>query len=51
MNFDLSEEQIQIRDAARDFAENEIAPSTVQRDIKAVLMRLLKRWVNLVLWE
>jgi len=35
MNFDLSEEQIQIRDAARDFAENEIAPSTVQRDIKA----------------
>lgn len=35
MNFDLSEDQIQIRDAARDFAENEIAPSAVQRDIKA----------------
>ncbi|MBE2256313.1 MAG: acyl-CoA dehydrogenase [Ignavibacteria bacterium] len=35
MNFDLSEDQIQIRDAARDFAENEIAPSSVQRDIKA----------------
>ena len=25
MNFDLSEEQIAIRDAARDFAETEIA--------------------------
>lgn len=35
MNFELSEEQIQIRDAAKDFAENEIAPSQIQRDIKA----------------
>lgn len=35
MNFELTEEQIQIRDAAKDFAENEIAPSQIQRDIKA----------------
>jgi len=33
MNFDLTEEQISIRDAARDFAENEIAPSAVERDL------------------
>ena len=35
MNFNLTEEQIQIRDAARDFAINEIAPSSVERDINA----------------
>lgn len=35
MNFQLTEDQIEIRDAARDFAENEIAPSTIERDIKA----------------
>jgi alkylation response protein AidB-like acyl-CoA dehydrogenase len=34
MNFDLTEEQIAIRDAAKDFAETEIAPSAVERDIK-----------------
>lgn len=32
MNFDLTEEQIAIRDAAKDFAESEIAASSVQRD-------------------
>jgi len=35
MNFDLTDEQISIRDAARDFAENEIAHSSVERDIAA----------------
>jgi len=35
MNFDLTEEQISIKDAARDFAENEIAQSSVERDITA----------------
>lgn len=35
MNFDLTEEQIAIRDAARDFAESEIAKSSVERDINA----------------
>lgn len=35
MNFDLTEEQISIRDAARDFAENEIAPTSVERDLKS----------------
>lgn len=35
MNFNFSEEQITIRDTARDFAQNEIAPSAVERDINA----------------
>ncbi len=33
MNFDLNEDQIAIRDAARDFAETEIKPSAVERDL------------------
>jgi len=35
MDFNFSEEQIAIRDTARDFAQNEIAPTTIERDIKA----------------
>lgn len=35
MNFEFSEDQLMIRDSARDFAQNEIAPSAVERDIKA----------------
>lgn len=35
MNFDLTEEQISIRDAAKDFAENEVAPSSVERDLNS----------------
>ncbi len=35
MDFNFTEEQIAIRDTARDFAQNEIAPSAVERDIKA----------------
>ena len=35
MDFNFTEEQIAIRDTARDFARNEIAPSAVERDIKA----------------
>ncbi|GGK57236.1 MULTISPECIES: acyl-CoA dehydrogenase [Flavobacteriaceae] len=32
MNFNLTEEQIMIRDAARDFAKNELLPGVIQRD-------------------
>ncbi|MCI0448998.1 MAG: acyl-CoA dehydrogenase [Chlorobi bacterium] len=35
MDFNFTEEQIAIRDTARDFAQNEIAPSSIERDIKA----------------
>ncbi|MFN8165945.1 MAG: acyl-CoA dehydrogenase [Bacteroidia bacterium] len=32
MNFELSEEHIMIRDAARDFAQNELKPGVIERD-------------------
>ena len=35
MDFNFTEEQTAIRDTARDFAQNEIAPTAVERDIKA----------------
>ncbi len=35
MNFDLTEEQLMIQQTAREFAETEIAPTTIERDIKA----------------
>ena len=34
MNFSLSEEQQMIRDAARDFAQNELLPGVIERDNK-----------------
>jgi alkylation response protein AidB-like acyl-CoA dehydrogenase len=34
MNFDLTEEQLMIRDTAREFAQTEVAPSSIDRDIK-----------------
>ena len=35
MDFNFTEEQIAIRDTSRDFAQNEIAPTAVERDKKA----------------
>jgi len=35
MNFNFTDEQLMIKDSAKDFAENEIAPSAVQRDKNA----------------
>lgn len=35
MNFEFTEEQLMIQESARDFAQNEIAPTAVERDIKA----------------
>ena len=35
MNFEFTEEQIMIRDTAREFAQKEIAPTAVERDISA----------------
>lgn len=34
MNFNLTEEQIMIRDAARDFAQTELLPGVIERDEK-----------------
>jgi len=35
MNFDFTEEQLLIQESAKDFAQNEIAPTAVERDINA----------------
>lgn len=35
MNFDFTDDQIMIKESAKEFAENEIAPSAVERDKKA----------------
>jgi alkylation response protein AidB-like acyl-CoA dehydrogenase len=35
MNFDFTEDQLMIQESARDFAQNEIAPTSVKRDINA----------------
>ena len=35
MNFNYTEEQIMIRDAARDFAERELLPYILERDREA----------------
>jgi alkylation response protein AidB-like acyl-CoA dehydrogenase len=35
MNFDFTEEQLMILESARDFAQSEIAPTAVERDINA----------------
>jgi len=35
MDFNFTEEQLAIKEMAKDFAENEVAPSAIERDIKA----------------
>jgi len=36
MNFEFTEEQLMIRDAARDFAQRELLPGVIERDDKAI---------------
>src|SRR5690554_2380265 len=36
MNFQLSEEHLMIRQAARDFAQNELLPGVIERDEKQI---------------
>ncbi|MEO8399044.1 MAG: acyl-CoA dehydrogenase family protein, partial [Ignavibacteriaceae bacterium] len=35
MNFDFTEEQLLIKESAKEFAQSEISPSTIERDINA----------------
>ena len=32
MNFEFTEEQLMVRQAARDFAQNELKPGVIERD-------------------
>ena len=43
MNFELSEDQLRIRDAVRDFAETEIAPGVAEREKKEEFPREILR--------
>lgn len=36
MDFNYSEEQLAVRDAAREFAEMELAPGVIERDEKEI---------------
>lgn len=48
MNFNLSEEHIMIRDAARDFAQTELLPGVIERDNKQIFPdELVKKMANL----
>ena len=51
MNFEFTEEQLMIQESAKDFAQNEIAPSAVERDINAEFPdQIVKKWASLDLW-
>ena len=52
MNFELSEEHKMIRDAARDFAQNELLPGVIERDEnQSFPHEQIKKWGNLGSWE
>ena len=52
MNFELSEEQIFIRDAARDFAQNVLLPEVIERDDNQRFpTEEVNKWENLVFLE
>jgi alkylation response protein AidB-like acyl-CoA dehydrogenase len=47
MDFSLTEEQIMIRDAARDFAQTELLPEVIERDEKQIFPHeQIKKWGN-----
>lgn len=51
MNFEFTEEQLMIRDAARDFAQRELLPGVIERDEKAIYpTEQVKSLENLVFW-
>ena len=47
MNFELSEEHLAVKDAARDFAQNVLKREVI--DSVFLMMRFVS-WVNLDLW-
>jgi alkylation response protein AidB-like acyl-CoA dehydrogenase len=51
LSFQLSEEQLAVRDAARDFARTELLPGVIERDEhQAFPTSRSARWANWVLW-
>lgn len=47
MDFTLSEEQLMIQQAAKDFAQNELLPGVIERDESQKFPNdLVKKWEN-----
>ena len=52
MYFEFSEEQLMIRDAARDFANTELKPGVIERDEHQEFpLSRLKSWAKWDFWE
>ncbi len=48
MDFNLTEEHLMIRDAARDFAQTELLPGVIERDNKQIFPdELVKKMVRI----
>lgn len=46
MDFNLSEEQLMIQQAARDFAQNELLPGVIERDDQQKFPAEQVKWGN-----
>ncbi len=52
MDFNLSEEQLMIQQAARDFAQNELLPGVIERDRDQKFpVEQVKKWEKWGFWE
>jgi alkylation response protein AidB-like acyl-CoA dehydrogenase len=52
MDFNLTEEQLMIQQAARDFAQTELLSGVIERDeFSKFQQSKLRKWLSLVLWE
>jgi hypothetical protein len=51
MDFNLTEEQLMIQQAARDFAQSELLPGNEEMNFQSSLQSRSKKWQSLVLWE
>lgn len=51
MNFELTEEQKAVRDAARDFAQNVLKPGVIERDRNSASPRMRSgSWASSASW-
>jgi alkylation response protein AidB-like acyl-CoA dehydrogenase len=51
MDFNLTEEQLMIQQAARDFAQSELLPVIERDEFSKFPTEQVKKWQSLVLWE
>jgi hypothetical protein len=51
MDFNLTEEQLMIQQAARDFAQSELLLKLKEMNFQSSPQSRSKKWQSLVLWE